>query len=391
VNIERWGWYSIAVNVVLAAINLSIAVASSSLAVGAEMVHNLMDLLTAIAVLIGIRLATRKSRAFPYGLYKLENLVTVALAGMIFITAYEIGREALFVPLHEPTVNLWMLTGLLVAIAIPLVFSHFELRAGRAANSPALIADAKEYKGHVLTTGLAFVALLGQWFHFPLDRIAALIIVVVIGKTGWDLLVDGIRVLLDASLDADTLLKIREIVASEPTVAEVESVTGRNAGRFRFIEIEVTLRSSDLEKAEAATQHIERQIRQSILNVERVLIHAEPKRRTHLRYAAPLADTDGTLSEHFGEAPYFALITVRQADGTLGKKQIVENPYQHEAKAKGIRVSEWLVKQKVDLVLLKRSLRGKGPVYVFGDAAVEMWETEAATLSLALSEIASQR
>jgi cation diffusion facilitator family transporter len=391
VNIERWGWYSIAVNVVLGAINLSIAVASGSLAVGAEMVHNLVDLLAAIGVLIGIKLATRKSRAFPYGLYKLENLVTVVLAGMIFVTAYEIGREALFTPLHEPTVSLWMLSGLLIAIAIPLVFSHFELRAGQTANSPALIADAKEYKVHVLTTGLAFVALLSQWFHFPVDRIAALIIVVVIGKTGWDLLVEGIRVLLDASLDADTLLKIREIVASEPTVAEVESVTGRNAGRFRFIEIEVTLRSSGLEKAEAAMEHIERQIRQSIFNVERVLIHAEPEKRTHLCYAAPLADMDGTLSEHFGEAPYFGLITVRRADGVLEKKQIVENPYQHEEKAKGIRVSEWLVNQKVDLVLLKKSLSGKGPVYVFGDAAVEMWVTEAATLSVALSERASQR
>jgi predicted Fe-Mo cluster-binding NifX family protein len=197
--------------------------------------------------------------------------------------------------------------------------------------------------------------------------------------------------LLDASLDAGTLLKIREIVAGEPTVAEVESVTGRNAGRFRFIEIEVTLRSSGLEKAEAATQHIERQIRQSILNVERVLIHAEPERRTHLRYAAPLADMDGTLSEHFGEAPYFALITVRRADGTLEKKQIVANPYRREERAKGIRVSEWLVNQKADLVLLKRSLSGKGPAYVFGDAAVEMWETEAPTLSAALSEIASGR
>jgi len=30
--------------------------------------------------------------------------------------------------------------------------------------------------------------------------------VVDIGKTGWELLSDGMRVLLDASLDADTLL-----------------------------------------------------------------------------------------------------------------------------------------------------------------------------------------
>ncbi len=385
-SVERWGWYSIGVNVVLAAINLIIASASGSLAVEAEMVHNLVDLLTAIGVLIGLKLSTRKSKEFPYGLYKLENVITVALAGMVFFTAYEIARDALFTPARQATVDLWMLGGVVVATVIPFVFSHFELRAGRAANSPALIADAKEYRTHVFTTGAVFAALLAQWFNFPLDRIAALVIVVAIGKTGWELLTDGMRVLLDASLDADTILRIREIIAAEPTVAELKWVTGRNAGRFRFVEAEVTLRVRDLEKAKAAIRHIEMQIRQAVPYVERVLIHAEPMERTHLRYAVPLADTDGTFSEHFGEAPYFALVTVRLADGAIEEQQVVSNPHKDLEKAKGIQVAEWLVNQKVDVVLVKESLRGKGPVYVFGDAGVEMQETEATTLSEALEE-----
>ena len=380
-NIERWGWYSIGVNVVLAGINLAVALASGSLAVEAEMVHNLVDLLTAVGVLIGLKLSTRKSKEFPYGLYKLENVVTVVLAVMIFVTAYEIVQEALFTPTRRATVNPWMLVGVVVATAIPLVFSHFELRAGREANSPALIADAKEYRTHVFTTGVVFAALLAQWFDFPLDRIAALVIVVAIGKTGWDLLSDGMRVLLDASLDADTILQIREIIAAEPTVAELKWVSGRNAGRFRFVEAEVALRVHKLERAEAATQRMEAQIRQAVPYLERVLIHAEPMERTHVRYAAPLADSAGTLSEHLGEAPYFALVTVRLADGAVEEQQIVTNPHREQEKAKGIRVAEWLVAQKVDVVLLRESLQGKGPVYVFGDAGVEMRMAEGTTLA----------
>jgi cation diffusion facilitator family transporter len=384
VNIERWGWYSIGVNVVLAIVNLVIALASGSLAVEAELVHNLVDLLTAVGVLIGLKLSTRKSKDFPYGLYKLENVITVVLAVMIFVTAYEIAHDALFAAAHQATVNLWMLGGVVVATVIPLVFSHFELRAGRAANSPALIADAKEYRVHVFTTGVVFAALLAQWFNFPLDRIAALVIVVAISKTGWDLLADGMRVLLDASLDADTLLQIREIIAAEPTVAELKWVTGRNAGRFRFVETEVTLRVYELERAEVAARRIETRIRQAVPHVERVLIHAEPMERTHLRYAAPLADPGGALSEHFGEAPYFALVTVRLADGAVEEQQVVANPHLAEEKAKGIRVAEWLVAHKADVVLLKESLRGKGPVYVFGDAGVEMQQTGAKMLADAL-------
>jgi len=387
VNIERWGWYSIGVNVVLAAINAGIAFASGSLAVEAEMVHNLVDLLTAVGVLIGLKLSTRKSKDFPYGMYKLENMVAVGLAGMIFVTAYEIARDALFTPAREATVDPWMLVGVVVATVIPLVFSYFELRAGQAANSPALIADAKEYRAHVFTTGVVFAALVAQWFDFPLDRIAALIIVVAVVKTGWDLLADGMRVLLDASLDPDTLLQIREIIVAEPAVAELKWVTGRNAGRFRFVEAEATLRVRDLEKANAAVHRVETQIRQAVPHVERVLIHAEPMERTHLLYAVPLTDPGGGVSRHFGEAPYFALLKVRLADGVVESQQTLANPHLEQEKAKGIRVAEWLVDQKVDVVLLQENLRGKGPAYVFGDAGVEIELVETATLAEALEQI----
>jgi cation diffusion facilitator family transporter len=385
-NVERWGWYSIGINVVLAAINLVVALASGSLAVQAEMVHNLVDFLTAVAVLIGLKLSTRKTKAFPYGLYKLENVITVGLAVMIFVTAYEIARDALFTPPRRAAVDPWMLGGVIVATIIPLVFSHFELQVGQRANSPALIADAKEYRAHVFTTGVVFAALLAQRFNLPLDRFAALVIVVAIGKTGWELLADGMRVLLDASLDPETLLEIREIILDEPLVAELDWVTGRNAGRFRFVEAQLTLRLQDLERAEVVTRRIEERIDEAVPYVERVLIHAEPMERNHLRYAAPLEAADGALSKHFGEAPTFALIRVRLEDGLVTERRLLPNPYLEEDRAKGIRVAEWLVEQKVDVVFLKESLRGKGPVYVFGDAGVELRETEAGTLEEALEE-----
>jgi predicted Fe-Mo cluster-binding NifX family protein len=266
------------------------------------------------------------------------------------------------------------------------VFSHFELRAGQAANSPALIADAREYRAHVFTTGVVLAALVGQWFALPLDRFAALVIVVAIGKTGWELLADGMRVLLDASLDAEMMYKIREAIAAEPTVAEVVEVTGRNAGRYRFVEAAVTLRVQELEKAEAATQRIEARVHEACPYVDRVLIHAEPVKRTHRRYALPLADRNGTLSEHFGEAPYFGLVQVRLADGAVVEQRILANPFLEEEKAKGIRVAEWLVEQKADTVLLREDLHGKGPVYVFSDAGIVLERTGAETIDMAIEE-----
>ena len=66
--VERTGWFSIGVNIFLTLLNLVIALASGSLAVAAEMVHNLVDLMASVAVLVGLKLSQRESRDFPYGL-----------------------------------------------------------------------------------------------------------------------------------------------------------------------------------------------------------------------------------------------------------------------------------------------------------------------------------
>jgi cation diffusion facilitator family transporter len=384
-NVERWGWYSVGVNVALAGINLVVSLASGSLAVRAELVHNLVDLITAVAVLVGLKLATRKSSAFPYGLYKLENLITVILALMVFVTAYEVAREALQATPSAGQVNVWMVLGLGLALAIPLVFSRYELRAGREVNSPALIADAREYRVHVFTTGAALAALVSQWVGLRLDRAAALIIVIAILKTGWDLLLDGMRVLLDASLEPERLDTVRRILASDPRVAAVQWATGRNAGRFRFVEAGVTLRVSDLEKAGDTAARLEEAVRAAVPHIERALVHIEPLERAELRYAVPLADPGGQISEHFGEAPYFGLTVMRLADGAHLEEQVLRNPHGEVEKAKGIQVAEWLIGHKVDMVLVKESLHGKGPEYAFADAGVEIRMTSATTWAEALN------
>jgi cation diffusion facilitator family transporter len=387
VDIIRWGWYSIAINVLLAALHGLIAWRSGSLAVAAELIHNLVDLLAAVAVLIGLKLANRTSAAFPYGLYKLENLIAAMLAALVFVTAYEIARDALLAPPTPVQADAWMLVLLLVTALIPQLFSYYELRAGRTANSPALIADAREYRMHVYTTGLALAALAAHWLDLALDRIAALIIVLAVVKTGWELLRDAMRVLLDASLDPATLQQIREVIEAEGTVAEIKWLTGRNAGRYRFVEAGVALRVRELDRVTAVVRRIEAAIRSRVPHVERALLHVEAAAAPTLLCAVPLADADGAVSAHFGEAPYFALVRIRRADGIVEQQQIIANPHVGAERAKGMRVAEWLVRQKVDTVLSNADLQGKGADYALRDAGVEQRPLQGATLAAALAAL----
>lgn len=298
----------------------------------AELIHNTVDLVSSVAILIGLKLATRKTKEFPYGLYKIENLLAACLAILIFVSAYEILQRALLTPVPPKETNAWMIILLVITTILPLVFSHFELRAAKAANSPALIADAKEYRVHMYTTALALLALLSQGSRFPFDRIAAALIIVAVLKTGWELLHDAMRVLLDASLDAKTLDHVSALISAAPTVAELKWLTGRNAGRFRFVEAGVSVRVDGLKKAEEALRDIESAIRQEVPYIERVLLHIEPGRATERRYAVPLAARDGAISNHFGEAPYFAIITLQRNDPAGAFEQrIVKNDCNYSA------------------------------------------------------------
>ena len=99
---SRVAWASIAVNIFLSLLNLAIAVASGSLAVAAEMVHNLVDLVASVAVLAGVKISERESRAFPYGLYKVENVVAVGISILIFFTGRAVISGAPFYTMGIP-------------------------------------------------------------------------------------------------------------------------------------------------------------------------------------------------------------------------------------------------------------------------------------------------
>jgi cation diffusion facilitator family transporter len=384
---ERMGIYSLAVNLSLTGLKAALAVFSGSLALTADAVHSSVDVVGSLVVLGGLIIARRKSKAFPYGLYKVENVAAIVVALLIFLAGYEIAREAWQGTARVLMASSVILAGAALAVLIPLAFSRYEARMAKTTNSPSLAADSRHFQTDVLSSGVVLIALAGSRLGWPLDRIGAAVVVIFIAWAGWELLADGMRVLLDASLDAETLARVRGLMEDQPAVAAVKSLTGRNAGRYRFLEAEVTLRTHDLDKAHAVGRRLEEDIRREIAHVDRVLIHYEPTAKERSRYAVPLSDLSGTISQHFGEAPYFALITIRLSDGEVERQEVVANPHTKLPKAKGIQVAEWLVGQKVDVVLVKESLHNKGPEYVFANAGVEMHEVVADTLAAALATL----
>jgi predicted Fe-Mo cluster-binding NifX family protein len=199
------------------------------------------------------------------------------------------------------------------------------------------------------------------------------------------------RVLLDASIDAETLRQARQLIEQQPAVVEVKSLIGRNAGRYRFLEAEVGLRVQALEKAHQVSHAIETALHTHVPHVERIVVHVEPIQKLVHCVAVPLADPTGTVNIHFGAAPYFALTEMRTDTGAISQQMTVVNPHAADPRGRGLKVARWLLEQGIDVLITADDIREKGPGYALGDAGVVIVISDVVSLDAALASRVSQQ
>ncbi len=374
---ERVGFYSIGVNLMLVGIKIGLAFLSGSVAIFADAIHSATDVISSATVVAGIKISKRTSRNFPYGLYKVENFVSLLSSVFIFLAGYEIIHTVFF---ETPRLNMeklpYAMAGVLLTICITFAFSRYELARGKQIGSPSLIADAQHIRTDMLSSGVILAGLFGSVFGWGLDKFAALIVVVLIAKAAIAILVDALRVLLDASIDFKTMDQVKTIIMKNPRVVSINALWGRNSGPYKFIEADIVVQAGSLERAHFFISKIEKEIREKLSNVDHILIHYEPRKKEVITCAIPLGEDKAFLADHFGSAPHFYIASKRQKDGEFISEAYYHNPFRQDEKGKGIKVSEWLLEKGVDWVYSPKELSGRGPGYVFSDAGVEVMVTD---------------
>lgn len=357
-------------------IKLIAAIITGSIALKAEAFHTLTDFIASFTVYAGLKIAKRKTKSFPYGLYKIENLISVVISLLVLFSGYEIALEAINSKQTEVKNSILGIIILVVVVLISFAFSKYEKKVGKEINSPILIADADHGYIDVLSNIIVMVSIILGTIGYHLDKIATLIVVIFIVKTGFGILKDGVKVLLDASVDYETLSKTEKIILNTPQVVEIKKLTGRNSGRFKFIEANIVIKTHNLDKAHLIADKIENQIKQELSNIDHVLIHYEPMQKEEMIYVIPLTEEKNKISSHFGEAPWFMFVTFKTGERVAKQAEVMVNPFMNEEKGKGILAAEFLIKKGIDVVIVKKDFASKGPAYVFSDSNVEVVLTE---------------
>ena len=186
---------------VTALAQLAISLASGSVALLADTIHNFSDAMTAvplwIAFVLGRRAATRR---YTFGFGRAEDLAGLFIVAMIALSALIAGWQSVDRLIAPQTVeNLgWVLAAGIAGFAGNEIVALYRIRVGRRIGSAALVADGMHARTDGFTSLAVVLGVIGVWLGFPLaDPLVGLLITIAILVLLWGTARDVGRRLLD--------------------------------------------------------------------------------------------------------------------------------------------------------------------------------------------------
>ena len=383
-KLEKTAIVSAIVTAFIAIIKFLAGTMFGSIALVADAIHSFTDLIGSMAVFFGIRFSETKSKKFPYGLYKLENLVSLFLALLIFYTAFEILLGAIN-NLNAPVEKAGSIAivATVFSLVVSFVLAKYKFKVGKKENSPSMLSEAKHTMLDAITTIGVLFAVVFSYLGFPIfDPIIGFFIALLVFRVGIEIFIDSSRVLLDASLDYKTMKKI-ERIAEQGKEMRVKNLAARSSGRYVFVDLKLETDIKDLKKVNQMREKCEERIKKEIPRIDKIMIETEYKKKDVLLYAVPLTQQkkNSLIAPEFGTAHFFGLFTLtnKLTQKKLLSSKIIKNPHAKEDSKRGILAAELLIKKKVDVLITFNEMNKGGAYYALEDSLIEMQQTKAKT------------
>ncbi len=246
---ERGAIISIIAYIILSSIKLAVGFIANSEALKADGLNNVTDIIASIAVLIGLKLSQRPADDdHPYGHWKAETVASMVASFIMIAVGIQVTYEAIssiFYGRNETPdlVSAW--TGLFCALVMYLVY-RYNKKLANEINSQSVMAAAKDNLSDAWVSVGTFIGIVGAQFNLPwLDPITAIIVGLLICKTGWEIFRDASHHLTDG-FDEKQIETFKETIIDCNGVKGVKDIKARNYGNNVVVDI-VILVNSDLD------------------------------------------------------------------------------------------------------------------------------------------------
>ena len=274
---------SSSVAALLTAIKLIVGIMSGSVAVLASAVDSILDLFVSLFNYFAISNAEKPADdTFNYGRGKIEALASVIEGTIITISGlfllYQAAEKA-----YTGEISTYLgasLIVMIISLVITMLLVLFLNKVAKKTKNMVIKADALHYKTDVYTNGAVLISLMLIYLtgYEIVDVIVGGGIALFIIYSAYELIEEGILVLLDRSLNEEQVIKIKSIIQEEKKVNDYHFLKTRQAGQYTFVDVHLVFDCLiTLMEAHSASDRIEDKIKELDTDTNWVVnIHLDP-------------------------------------------------------------------------------------------------------------------
>lgn len=276
-------------NVILSVFKLFAGIMAHSGAMLSDAVHSFSDVFSAFIVVVGVKLANKKSdKDHPYGHERLECVAAIILAAILFATGAGIGysgiRKIISGNYGELVIpGALALAAAVVSIVVKEVMYWYTIAAARKIDSTALIAGAWHHRSDAFSSVGSFVGIFGARNGYPvLDSIASVIICLFIIKAAVDIFNEAIGKMTDKACGDTFVGEVREVILAQNGVVRIDQLRTRLFGDKMYVDTDISIDGTiPLNDAHKIAHNVHDAIEAEFPKVKHCMIHMNPHNKTN--------------------------------------------------------------------------------------------------------------
>ena len=282
-EIKKASWIGIFGNAFLALAKMIVGLIAGSLAVVADGIDSMSDIITSVITLIAARILSKPPNIrFPYGYGKADTIATKALSFIILFAGAQLAISTTQKLIHKTVTEIPSYIAIvvtIVSIAGKLILAWHQKFIGRKTGSDMLIANGLNMQNDVLISSSVLVGLIATFvFKLPIiDPIVALLVSVWIIKVGIEIFMQSNVDLMDGTQDCSIYNKIFSAIEKVEGVHNPHRVRTRKIGDKMMVSADIEVDGKlSLKQAHEIAHEVESSIKATIDNIFDVAIHVEP-------------------------------------------------------------------------------------------------------------------
>jgi cation diffusion facilitator family transporter len=288
----RSTWVSVAVNLLLTVMQITVGIIAKSQGLIADGIHSLSDLVADFVVLFAGHHSKKDADVdHPYGHHRFETAASLAL-GLLLLAVGIAMLWSAFKKLETPDsvqqVHVMALWAAGAALIAKETLFRYMLAVAKQVKSSMLVANAWHARSDAASSLVDGIGIIGNLAGYPiLDPIAALIVGFMVSRMGWSFGWDALHDLMDRAVDEQEVDAIRITLNETPGVSGVHDVRTRKMGDMIVVDAHIEVDGSI---SVEAGHDIAVEARNRVMQRHRVLnlmTHVDPWHRPDLDHQAP--------------------------------------------------------------------------------------------------------